>query len=46
MSQMPPPFPSYPPVMHVIGIVEGIMYLTKSDQQFYEMYIANRKEWF
>jgi len=33
-------------VMHVIGLIEGIMYLTKSDEEFYRMYIANRKEWF
>jgi TM2 domain-containing membrane protein YozV len=33
-------------VMNVIGIVEGIMYLSKTDEQFYEIYILNRKEWF
>jgi len=33
-------------VMGVIGIVEGIMYLTKSDQQFYDTYVVNKKEWF
>lgn len=32
--------------MHVIGLIEGIMYLTKTDQQFYNEYIAQRKEWF
>jgi len=30
----------------VVGIIEGIMYLTKSDQQFYEEYELNKKEWF
>ncbi len=34
------------PVMWVIGIVEGITYLTKSDEDFYQTYIANKKEWF
>jgi TM2 domain-containing membrane protein YozV len=33
-------------VLHVIGIIEGIIYLTKSDGQFYEMYMVNRREWF
>ena len=33
-------------VMSVIGIVEGILYLTKSDQQFYSEYVVSRKEWF
>jgi TM2 domain-containing membrane protein YozV len=34
------------PVMHVIGLVEGIIYLTKSDKEFYETYIVEKKEWF
>ena len=34
------------PVMHVIGIVEGIMYLTKSDEDFVREYIYGRKGWF
>jgi TM2 domain-containing membrane protein YozV len=33
-------------VTTVIGIVEGIIYLTKSDQEFYEMYVVGKKEWF
>lgn len=33
-------------VTSIIGIIEGIIYLTKSDPQFYWEYIANRKEWF
>ena len=32
-------------IMHVIGIVEGIMYLTKSDEEFYQMYIVDKKAW-
>lgn len=34
------------PIMHIIGLIEGIIYLTKSDEQFYQEYIVNRKEWF
>lgn len=33
-------------VMHVIGIVEGIIYLTKSDEQFYQDYYVSRRGWF
>lgn len=30
----------------IIGIVEGIMYLTKSDEEFYNTYQVGRKPWF
>lgn len=30
----------------VIGLIEGIIYLTKSDQDFYQTYIVEKKEWF
>ncbi len=30
----------------IVGIIEGIMYLTKSDEEFYETYQAGRKPWF
>ncbi|MDZ4170377.1 MAG: TM2 domain-containing protein [Coriobacteriia bacterium] len=30
----------------IIGLVEGIMYLTKTDEEFYAMYVAGRKAWF
>lgn len=33
-------------VMSVIGLIEGIIYLTKSDQDFYNTYVANKKGWF
>jgi TM2 domain-containing membrane protein YozV len=33
-------------VMGIIGLVEGIIYLTMTDAQFYETYIAHKKEWF
>lgn len=29
-----------------IGLVEGILYLTKSDEEFVETYIRNKKAWF
>jgi TM2 domain-containing membrane protein YozV len=32
--------------MGIIGPVEGIMYLTKSDEEFYQMYVVGKKEWF
>ena len=32
--------------MGVIGIIEGIMYLTKSDEDFYQTYAVQRREWF
>jgi len=34
------------PVMHVIGIIEGIIYLTKTDDEFVRLYVDGRKEWF
>ncbi len=33
-------------VMAVISLIEGILYLTKSDAQFYQTYVQNKKEWF
>lgn len=33
-------------IIHVIGIVEGIMYLTKTDEAFVREYIYGRKGWF
>jgi len=34
------------PVFHLIGIIEGILYLTKSDEEFYRVYIVGRRDWF
>jgi hypothetical protein len=34
------------PVIHIIGLVEGIIYLSKSDEDFYTIYQENKKEWF
>jgi TM2 domain-containing membrane protein YozV len=33
-------------VMHIIGLIEGIIYLTKTDDEFVRTYMDNRKEWF
>lgn len=33
-------------VAGLIGLIEGIIYLTKSDEEFYTTYIRNRKAWF
>lgn len=33
-------------VMHIIGLIEGIIYLTKSDKEFVRTYVDGRKEWF
>ncbi len=33
-------------VMCIIGIVEGILYLTKSQSEFEQMYVFNKREWF
>jgi len=34
------------PVMHLIGLIEGIVYLCKPDEEFVRVYVAGRKEWF
>lgn len=33
-------------VMGIIGLVEGILYLTKSDEEFVNTYITGKKAWF
>ena len=33
-------------VMGVIGLIEGIMYLTKTDEDFKAIYVDGVKEWF
>ncbi|MDZ4774402.1 MAG: TM2 domain-containing protein [Planctomycetota bacterium] len=30
----------------LIGLIEGIIYLTKSDAEFARIYVANRRRWF
>ena len=33
-------------IFHLIGLIEGIIYLTKSDEEFVRTYVDGRKEWF
>lgn len=33
-------------VMGLIGLVEGIIYLTKTDVEFYSTYVVTKKGWF
>ena len=33
-------------VMGVVGLIEGIIYLTKADDEFYHTYMAGEKQWF
>lgn len=33
-------------VSGLIGLIEGIMYLVKSDTEFEETYVKNKKGWF
>jgi TM2 domain-containing membrane protein YozV len=30
----------------LIGLIEGIIYLTKSDADFYQQYVVEKKGWF
>lgn len=30
----------------IVGIIEGIIYLTKTDEQFYQEYVVGKKAWF
>ena len=32
-------------VASILGLVEGIIYITKSDEEFVETYITNQKPW-
>ncbi|OIQ37541.1 MAG: hypothetical protein BM563_08290 [Bacteroidetes bacterium MedPE-SWsnd-G1] len=33
-------------ILGILGLIEGIIYLTKSDEEFVEMYQNNYKGWF
>jgi TM2 domain-containing membrane protein YozV len=35
-----------PSVMGIIGLIEGILYLTKTDEEFMRTYILQRRSWF
>lgn len=30
----------------ILGLIEGIIYLTKSDEEFYQTYQVNKRGWF
>ncbi len=30
----------------IVGFIEGIIYLTKTDEEFVNMYVRNKKAWF
>lgn len=34
------------PIVSIIGLIEGILYLTKSDEQFISTYVTSKKGWF
>ncbi len=33
-------------VVAVVGLIEGIIYLTKTDEEFLTLYVSGRKGWF
>jgi len=33
-------------VMGPIGLIEGILYLMKTDEEFYQTYVVEKKAWF
>jgi TM2 domain-containing membrane protein YozV len=33
-------------IMGIIGLIEGIIYLTKSDEDFVNTYVTNKRGWF
>ncbi|MBO4893370.1 MAG: TM2 domain-containing protein [Clostridia bacterium] len=33
-------------VMGIIGLIEGILYITKSDEEFDSIYVLGEKQWF
>jgi len=37
---------TFSPLIGLIGLIEGIIYLTKSDEEFIYMYQTNKKGWF
>ena len=34
------------PIIHLIGLIEGIIYLCKTDDDFVRTYVDGRREWF
>ncbi|KDN56559.1 TM2 domain-containing protein [Flavobacterium seoulense] len=37
---------SFATITSLLGLIEGIIYLTKSDEEFYRTYQLGRKPWF
>lgn len=35
-----------PLAMFLVSIIEGVMYLTKSDEEFQRIYVQSQKDWF
>jgi hypothetical protein len=35
-----------PAIMFIIGLIEGIIYLAASDEDFYATYVQSKKKWF
>lgn len=33
-------------IFNIVALIEGILYLTKSDEEFYQTYMAQKKGWF
>jgi len=33
-------------ITHIIGLIEGIIYLSKTDAEFHQIYVVQRKAWF
>ncbi len=34
------------PISAIVGLIEGIMYLTKTEEDFHKTYVENRRIWF
>jgi hypothetical protein len=35
-----------PAIVGIVGLIEGIIYITKSDEEFNNTYVVGRKPWF
>ena len=34
------------PISAIVGLIEGIIYLTKTEEDFHKTYVENRRTWF
>lgn len=39
-------FGVFAPVVAIIGLIEGVIYLSKSDAEFHRDYVVNKRQWF